>query len=516
MYLRNDGRLESRPHRQAGKPALLGVALIWALCSLTASAVTLPRIFGDNMVLQRERPLPLWGWAAPGEKVTVQFAGQEKSATADSQGRWQVRLKASPASAVPADLTIIGANRIVLTNILVGDVWFCSGQSNMEKPIGEQRGQKPTKNYQEELASGDLYPNIRLFKVEKVLAPTPTNDVKGAWNVCSSNALEQTKFSAVAYFYGREIHKELNIPIGLVESSWGGTRIEPWTPPAGFQAVSKLADFAKPATGTNKLVNTTPSAIYNGMVAPVVPFAIRGALWYQGESNCMDQHDAAIYTDKMEALIKGWRAVWNQGDFPFYYVQLAPFHYYYEIAKPRVLVPDALPLIWEAQTDALRIHNTGMVVITDLVDNLKDIHPTQKVEVGRRLALVALAKEYGRKSFVCSGPTFNKMKIRNGKAVLSFDNLGGGLAGKDGQPLTWFTIAGADSKFVSADAAIEGNTVVVSSAAVPEPKAVRFAWHEAAQPNLFNRAGLPAVPFRTDKPRPAARQFATDNLASSK
>lgn len=468
------------------------------LAGAATAEVTLPHILGDNMVLQQGQPVPVWGRAEPGEKVTVEFAGQRKTATANTAGQWGLWLPALKASAVPAEMVVTGGNRVSFTNILVGEVWLCSGQSNMEKPIGEQRGQKPVRNWQDELKSGDQYPMIRLFKAAKVLASTPARDVNGAWSVCSSEALEATKFSAVGYFFGREIQKNLQLPIGLVESSWGGTRIEPWTPPAGFKAVRALADLAAPALPPTRLANTNPTAIYNGMVAPLVPFALRGALWYQGESNCSDPTNGPSYTDKMEALIKGWRKVWGQGNFPFYYVQLAPYHYYYERAQPRVPGPDTLPRMWEAQTLALRIPNTGMAVINDLAEDLLDIHPTQKLEVGQRLALLALKQTYGRKAVVDSGPTFKRVRFRQGKAVLSFDHVAGGLLSKDGKPLSWFTIAGADGQFVPAEAVIDGDKVVVSSPQVANPKAVRFAWHEAAQPNLFNRAGWPAGAFRTD------------------
>jgi sialate O-acetylesterase len=286
-----------------------------------------------------------------------------------------------------------------------------------------------------------------------------------------------------------------------VESSWGGTRIEPWTPPLGFKMVRSLAGLAAPLSTTNKLANTTPMAIYNAMIAPLAHFAIRGALWYQGESNCMGkQSDGAIYTDKMKALVGGWRKVWDEGDFPFYYVQIAPFKYFSGNIR-RAPYADALPEIWEAQARALCIPNTGMIVTTDLADDLKDIHPRDKQNVGKRLALVALNKTYGRKDLVCSGPTFKKMKIHGSQAVLFFNDTEGGLVSKDGQPPTWFTVAGADGKFVPAEAVITNGNVVVSSPDVAKPVAVRFAWSEIAQPNLFNGAGLPAVPFRTDGPR---------------
>ena len=478
---------------------ILSCAILLFSASVFAS-ITLPRVLGSNMVLQRDQPVPVWGWAAPGEKISVAFAGQKKSAQADAAGRWEVRLGKLTASATPATMTIAGSESITLTNILVGEVWLCSGQSNMEKPIGQQPGQKPVPNFQQELATGDNYPDIRLFKADRVIASEQKPDVKGEWAVCSSNALEATKFSAAAFFFARAIHKELNVPIGLVESAWGGTRVEPWTPPVGFEAVPAVAELSKFSPGTNKLDNKMPSVLYNAMIAPLKPFAMRGALWYQGESNCMDSNDGASYADKFEALIKGWRKVWAQGDFAFYYVQLAPYNYFSNRDQPRVNSPEELPKIWEAQSRCLRLPNTGMAVITDTVDNTKDIHPTNKQEVGRRLALLALNKTYGKKDVVCTGPIFKAMKVKDGKAVLTFDGIGGGLQVKDGQELNSFTVAGADGKYVSAEAQIEGDTVVVSSSEVSEPKAVRFGWHELAQPNFFNEAGLPASPFRTDDP----------------
>jgi sialate O-acetylesterase len=456
-------------------------------------------------------PVPVWGWAAPREQVTVEFAGQKKSTTADADGHWSVKLAAMPASAEPRTLSIRAEtnwlatpNILQLTNVLVGEVWLCSGQSNMEKPIGAQSGQKPTVNALHELAvSADA--QIRLFKVEKTLAATPARDVKSrGWFVCDSNSLESLKFSAAGYFFGRDIHRDLEVPIGIIESSWGGTRIEPWTPPVGFKQVKGLADLANPITlptGTNKLANTRPTVLYNAMIAPLVPFALRGALWYQGESNVIDKPDGPVYTDKMEALIRGWREVWGQGKFPFYYVQLAPYCYFSRRPQSRAPGPETLAEMWEYQTRALRVPHTGMAVITDLVDDLSDIHPVRKKEVGHRLALLALAHDYGRKDRVCSGPMFKSVKFKEGQAVISFENLGGGLVCQDAPALTWFTVAGADGKFVPADARIAGATVVVSAKDVPTPKAVRFAWHETAQPNLFNQAGLPAAPFRTDSPK---------------
>ena len=479
--------------------ALTGAALL-ASFSIHAE-LSLPAVFGDNMVLQQQLPVPVWGWAAPGAAVTVSFAGQSKSTHAGADGRWLVKLGKLKSSFEPQTLMVEAGDTKTFTNILVGEVWLASGQSNMEKPIGKQPGQKETFNAGEQLAAAN-YPAIRIFKIEKTLAATPQRDLTkfAGWQECNSNALNSISYSAAAYFFGREIHTNLNVPVGLVESTWGGTRIEPWTPPVGFAAVPSLAKLASPITSTNKLSNTRPLAIYNAMIAPIAGFALRGALWYQGESNCTGTNDDYLtYPDKMDALVGGWRQVWGEGDFPFYFVQIAPYKYYGG-KMMRVKSPETLPEFWTLQSHAARrLKNTGLVVTTDLVDNLDDIHPRDKATVGHRLALLALAQTYGKK-ITSSGPSFRSAEFAGGRAVLKFDHADGGLASKDGQPLTWFTIAGADGKFVPADARIAGRAVEASSTAVPDPKAVRFAWGETAQPNLFNAAGLPAEPFRTDDP----------------
>jgi sialate O-acetylesterase len=464
------------------------------------TALRAAAIFGDNMVLQQQQAVPIWGWSAPGAAIVVKFAGQSKSTHADANGRWLVKLGKLKASSTPESLIIESGTTKTFTNILVGEVWLCSGQSNMEKPIGNQPGQKPCFNAPEELAAAN-YPNIRLFKIEKTLSPTPLDDLKlfATWRACDSNALEQIKFSAAGYFFGREIHTNLDVPVGLVESSWGGTRIEPWTPPVGFESVPSLKKISA-SPMPSKIANTTPMAIYNAMIAPVAGFAIRGALWYQGESNCMgtNDNDYLTYEDKMKALVGGWREIWNQGDFPFYFVQIAPFKYYGAKTR-RVSTPETLPEFWAIQSRSARsIKNSGMVVTTDLVDDLNDIHPRDKQDVGHRLALLARHQTYGQKNVVASGPSFDRLKIKGNKAILSFDNVDGGLISKDHAPLTWFTIAGADGKFVPADAQIVGDTVEVSAASIEKPVAVRFAWDETAQPNFFNQAGLPAEPFATD------------------
>ena len=482
--------------KNARLPSLLA-AVVLAFSFSARAELKLPAIFGDNMVLQQQQPVPVWGWSAPGAAVTVKFAGQSKTTHADAEGKWLVKLGKSKASFTPQTLVIEAGDTKTFTNILVGEVWLASGQSNMEKPIGVQRGQKPTFNAEAELAAAN-YPNIRIFKIEKVLSATPRTDLEKfyGWQECSSNALNSVSFSAAAYFFGREIHTNLNVPVGLIESSWGGTRIEPWTPPVGFASVPSLAKTTTPDFGTNKIPNTAPTVLYNAMIAPIAGFAMRGALWYQGESNRSDTN----YDAKMSALVGGWRKLWHEGNFPFYFVQIAPFKYIKDTTN-YVADTDPLPRFWLSQSRAARhIKNTGMIVTTDLVDDLNDIHPRDKATVGHRLALLALDETYD-KEVPSESPTFEKMKIVGNQAVLKFEHTHGGLMSKDGQPLTWFTIAGADGKFVQADAKIVGkDTIEVSAAGVDKPAAVRFAWHQLAQPNLFNKAGLPAEPFSTQMP----------------
>jgi sialate O-acetylesterase len=464
----------------------------------------LAAVFGDNMVLQQQQSVPVWGWSESHANVTVKFAGQTRTTRAGANGKWLVKLGKLKASAEPQSLVIESGETKTFTNVLVGEVWLASGQSNMEKPIGKQRGQKETYNAEAELAAAN-YPDIRIFQVEKTLAATPQAELEKfhGWQECNSNALNSISFSAAAYFFGREIHTNLNVPVGLVESSWGGTRIEPWTPPVGFKMVPSQKKFAEAKISTNKISNSHPMAIYNAMIAPLAGFATRGVIWYQGESNLMGtntDNDYLEYPDKMAALVGGWREIWSEGDFPFYFVQIAPFKYYSSRTR-RANSPEMLAEFWTLQSRAARqIKNTGMAVTTDLVDNLNDIHPRDKASVGHRLALLARNKTYGEKKVVCEGPAFRTVKFSGGKGILKFENVDGGLASKDGQPLTWFTIAGADGKLVPAEAKIVGDTVEVSAPDVTEPKAVRFAWDESAQPNFCNGAGLPAEPFRTDAP----------------
>lgn len=436
-------------------PSLLaGISLL--LPAIASAEVKLPTVIDSHMVLQRDAPLPIWGWADEGEVITVTTGKNSAKATAGADGKWSVTLPAMKADGKTHSLTVAGSNTIELEDILIGEVWVGSGQSNMEWQL------KSTHGSDEAIKAAD-FKNIRLFHVPKVQKPAPADDVAADWKVCTTENIPA--FSAVLYYYGKKLHEELDVPVGLINSSWGGSPIEPWT----------IADGKS-------------GGMYNGMIAPLQPFAVRGAIWYQGETNCLQKNGLA-YFDRMKALIDGWRASWPQKDLPFYFVQIAPWSGRYE--------PGELPALWEAQTKSLKIADTGMAVITDLVDNIGDIHPRNKLDVGNRLALWALAKTYGQKDIVYSGPLYQSFRVDGDKVHLSFAHARG-LKTRDGEPLSEFQIAGADGKFVAATARIDGDTVVVSGAGVSEPKHVRFGWHKVANPNLVNGSGLPASPFQTD------------------
>ena len=464
----------------------LAVAVAASLLALTAqAAVKLPAVFTDHMVLQREQPIAVWGWEDAGKEVTVTLGDAKATAKADESGKWTVKLPALKTGG-PLTLTVAGTSTVTLTDVLIGEVWLCSGQSNMEWTVGG------VNNAQEEIAAAK-FPQIRHIKINQLPAATPQADVKSAgWKVCAPDTV--AGFTAAGYFFARHLNQTLNVPIGLIGSNWGGTLIEPWTPPCGFQQVPALKqDFADklssfPAKNGNGNVNhQSPLALYNGMIHGLVPYGIRGAIWYQGESN---NGQGMLYFEKQKALIAGWRCVWKNPDLAFYFVQLAPYRYGGD--------PTRLAGIWEAQTATLAVPHTGMAVTVD-IGNTRDIHPRNKQDVGKRLALWALAKDYGQPNIVYSGPLYKSMKVDGGKVTLAFDHVGGGLVARDGKPLTHFAVAGEDKKFVEAKATIDGAGVVVEAAGVAQPVAVRFGWHEEAEPNLSNKDGLPASPFRTDK-----------------
>ncbi len=500
---------------------LVLVALLPA--SFIQAEVKLADIFGDHMVLQRNIKLPVWGWAGAGEKISVQLgSGTAVSATADAQGKWRVELPALPAGG-PHELNVSGTNTVKIQDILIGEVWVCSGQSNMEFVVSG------VINAPKEIASANS-PTIRHIKVPLKPASVPQDHFTASWQVCSPQTVGG--FTAAGYFMARELQKQLgDVPVGLINASWGGTLIEPWTPLVGFAEVPKLNNIhekvlrtlpespayrdrvkqhlaeveawaakSKEALTANQQVPVTPlfpeevkpltshqspTTLFNAMVNPFVGYPICGAIWYQGESN---HGDGSLYTDKMQALIGGWRKLWGQGYFPFYYVQIAPFKYGQES-------PYILPQFWQAQVAAQSIPNTGMVVTSD-IGEVNDIHPRNKQEVGRRLALLALKHTYGKKEVVASGPTLKSLSQEGEQLRVTFDHADGELASRDQKPLNSFEIIGEDTDFVPAKAVMEGASVILSAPQVKKPVAMRFGWHKEAQPNLVNGAGLPAVSFQ--------------------
>ena len=436
------------------------LTLIAALAPLVAGAeVRLPNIFSNHMVLQRGVPLKVWGTADDGEKISLKFGPRTFSTTADERGAWVIELPALKADGGKShQITIKGKNTIVLEDILIGDVWIGSGQSNMEWSLNQSERR-------DEFIKAANHSGIRLFHIPKKQFDQPQPDVPNKWKTCTSANIPN--FSAVLYHFGKAIHADQDVPVGLINSSWGGSPIEPWT-------VTK--------SGSGKM--------YNGMIAPIIDFRVTGTIWYQGETNVMQKNGLA-YTGKMKALIGGWRRVFDNESMPFYFVQIAPWN------NGRY-ADGQLPALWEAQCATLKMPNTGMAVTTDIVHNLGDIHPSNKHDVGDRLARWALAKHYGKKGVTYSGPLYKAMKVDGGKIHLAFAHAGSGLKSRDGNALSEFKIAGADGKFVDATAEIVGNHVVVRADSVAAPTQVRFAWHRAAQPNLCNREGLPASPFQTE------------------
>ena len=453
--------------------------------ALTASAawadVSLPKIFGDHMVLQQEAETPIWGKAEKGEKVTVTLGDAKAETTAGDDGRWSVRIKTPKASDQPLKLTVEGKNKIEFSDVLAGEVWVCSGQSNAEWTV------EVSDNPKEE-AEKAKYPLIRMVKVQHNAAKEPVDDVNATWAVCSPDSVP--KFSAIGYFFARKLHQDLKVPVGIISTNWGGTIAEAWTSHATLASDPDFAPILERSANFQPGNPNQASVLYNGMIHPIIPYAIKGAIWYQGESN---RSRAQQYAKLFPAMIADWRKLWKEGDFPFYFVQLAP--YKYDKNKDALELPE----LWEAQAKTLTASkNTGMAVTTD-IGNLADIHPKNKQDVGLRLALWALAKDYGKSDLEYSGPLYESSAIEGNKIRVKFKHAAG-LMAKSGEPQL-FTIAGDDQKFVPAKAVIDGETVVVSSDAVAKPVAVRYGWSEWAEPekyNLFNKAGLPASPFRTD------------------
>ena len=494
-------------------------AIITCLLVLLGSAaladIKLPAVIGDNMVLQQGMPVPIWGSADPGDKITVSIGDHKATATASDKGEWSVRLKSMHAGG-PFEMTIAGKNTITLKNIMVGEVWVCSGQSNMQFEL------KDANNGKEEVA-GATHPNLRLFSVKMQVSETPLPDTEGSWAECTPAVAEH--FSATAYFFGRELEKKLGVTVGLIHTSWGGTPAEAWTPhdvlagspeftPILDRWVQAVKDYPVAIKEHEKAVeqwqkdvekakaegkpepwwpwpplgpgsSSTPAGLYNAMILPVIPYGIKGAIWYQGESNADRGYQ---YRKLFPAMIQSWRRDWKQGDFPFLFVQLANFGW-----------PPAESTQWpelrEAQLMTLKLKHTGMAVAIDIGD-AGDIHPKNKQDAGKRLELAAEAVAYGRR-IEYSGPIYRSMDIEGDAIHLRFNHVGGGLVARGGD-LKGFTIAGEDKKFVPAVAKIDGDAVVVSASGVAKPVAVRYAWLSSPECNLYNKADLPASPFRTD------------------
>ncbi len=458
--------------------SLLSLMFVVLCCSADLySEVRLPAVLGSNMVLQQKSEVQVWGWCSPTEKISVMVDWDTTVyRTAGSRtAKWSVKIK-TPDAGGPYKIIINGSNAIVLENVMIGEVWICSGQSNME-----WSGDQGLKQTLEEMPQA-TNTKIRFFYVPKSTADHPQDDCKASWKVCSPEDMK--RFSAVGYFFGKKLQQELNAPIGLINSNWSGTPAEVWTP-------KEMVENDPALKAAAAKVNVTPwwpvnaGDTYNAMIHPLTNFAIAGALWYQGESNTGTW---STYQSLLTAMIAGWRRAW-QKDFPFYYVQIASFAGYGQ--------NNICALLREAQTKSMSYPNTGMVVISDLVDDLKDIHPKNKIDVALRLANWALAETYGKKGIAYKSPMYKSMKAESGKIRIYFDHAESGLTSKGGEP-TEFYIAGADKNFLPAVAKIEGSTVVVSHQDVKNPVAVRLGFSNTAMPNLFSKDGLPANLFRTD------------------
>jgi sialate O-acetylesterase len=500
-------------------PRLIILILAPVLLMLSAmhlfADVRLPGLFSEHMVLQQGLRAPLWGWADPGERVTVMFRGRTASTITNPEGRWSLRLPRQDAGG-PFSLVIQANNRITFTNVLVGEVWIASGQSNMEWPM--HRTWDPT-----EAINSSTHPNIRLFTVPKNKAMEPAADIPARWAECQPQSVRD--FSAVAYYFGRALQQARSVPVGLIHSSWGGSPAEVWIQ---HEALSAHPDYRreildpyvdrarqhqeaierwdqeaaalkpegrKPSTPRPGGI-WKPSELYDGMIAPLVPYGIRGAIWYQGESNA---ERAWQYRSLFPDLIRNWRAQWGQGDFPFLAVQLAPWDRNKNRA-PELIAAEVGESSWaelrEAQWMATRLlPKVGLAIITDAGDK-DDIHPARKEPVGERLALLARSIAYGE-NIAAQGPLYRRMRIRSDRVIIHFDHAHGGLHARGGA-LRGFTVCGEDRNFMPARAEIDGNRVIVSSALVPKPVAVRYGWADYPIVNLFNGEGLPASPFRTD------------------
>jgi len=494
---------------------ILAAALLLACGARSGKCqAKLPGILSSHMVLQRDRPIHVWGWSAPGEKVAVEFHGVTRAAAGDSLGNWSVYLPPEAAGG-PYQLTVTATNKIVLEDVLIGDVWFASGQSNMEMPLKGFTG-APLKNSAEEIAHAGQA-QIRLIQIPHKAVDLPQRNSDASWTVCTPETA--ANFSAVAYLFGRELNAQEHVPIGLFDATWGGTPAEAWLSLEAISADAALmpvfatrarmmeaqADAAAIAAAERREdeaarqagktppphpwrpdpASWAPAWLFNGMIAPATPFTIKGVIWYQGESNSRLAF-APMYAKLFPALIADWRAQWHQGDFPFLFVQISNF---------KSNATEEWAIIREAQRRSLSVANTAMVVTADIGDP-DNVHPADKQTVGARLALAARALAYGEK-VEYSGPLFRQATPESDGIRIWFDHVGNGLAAK-GDALQGFEIAGDNGRFVAATARIDGKTVIVGSTQVAEPKYVRYGWANAPAINLYNSEGLPASPFTSE------------------
>ncbi|MBX7165238.1 MAG: sialate O-acetylesterase [Pirellulales bacterium] len=463
--------MSSRFRWMCSLAALVGCSLV----SPALAEVRLSGLFTDHLILQRGMPVPIWGTGDNGEMVTVSFAGHEAKATIEG-GRWQVTLPELEASAESRELSVKGTNLITIKDVVVGEVWLASGQSNMQWPVNRSADPEQT------IAAAN-HPLLRLYTVPRQAADEPQADVMSHWEICSPESVPE--FSAVGYAFGLHLHDALKVPVGIISTNYGGTPAEAWTSKEELGANEALSYMLTnpPAMGVQR-----PYGLYNAMIHPLIPAAFRGAIWYQGESNAPRAYE---YRTLFPVMINCWRKAFARGDFPFLFVQLAPF---------MKIEPEPGDSAWaelrEAQLyTSQTVPNTAQAVITDLGDEV-DIHPKAKAPVGNRLGMAARALAYGE-PIIYRGPVYKSVEFKGADAILSFDSVGAGLVAKDG-PLTGFAVAGADQKFHKAEARIDGDKVIVTCAQVAEPMAVRYGWANFPVVNLWNQDGLPASPFRTD------------------
>ncbi len=463
--------------------------LILFLVNISAySQLVTPQILSSNMVLQQGQKVAVWGTAGPNERIQISFAGQHVKTRADSKGRWAAELQPMKASKISQPMTIKGSkSNLVYENILVGEVWLCAGQSNMEYTMKRYPDFLPSAKG-EDLATAELaMPRNELIRVFN-----STRKGQGTWEVADGKSLEKT--SAVGYFFAKSIQQKLDVPMGIISAAIGGTQIEAWTTKEAYE---KSAIFASAIKASGKVGGHGPGNWYDIMIEPLVPYTVKGFLWYQGENNC-GKRDRQ-YAEKYKVLVNSWRETFNLEDAPFYFVLLAPHVYSDRLHNKKITAVTAedLPLFWEQQIkSASLVANSDFVVITDLIDGLNDIHPPYKWEVGARLARLALAKTYGFKDVIWSGPRVREIRVAGDSIAVTFDYCAEGLTTNDGKRLSWFEVAAGDGVFRPAFAEVKGKeTVMVFHPEIKRPVQVRLGWHETATPNLVNSLGLPAVPF---------------------